>query len=84
MDVWEVLIQEDRTKFPVNVGSVRAPNATLAMEFAREVFARREKTVRVMVVKRNDIFGISDEKVLSMGPNKQYRLPSLGRKTKES
>jgi phenylacetate-CoA oxygenase PaaH subunit len=80
MEIWEVLVQEDRKKFPINVGSVRAPNETLALEFAREIYARRERPVRVMVVNRAQVHIQDSEARLAVGPDKRYRLPSLGRK----
>lgn len=78
MAVWEVLIQEDDATPLKNVGSVRAPDAELALQFAREVYARRESIVRLMVVDRRDIYTMESPDTLAIGPNKRYRLPSLG------
>ncbi|MDI3328091.1 MAG: hypothetical protein QJR06_06035 [Alicyclobacillaceae bacterium] len=77
LQVYEVLVQETKDKFPVNVGSVRAPSPTLALQMAREVFARRENCVKVMVVNREAVHVLDDEEYLGYARKKVFRLPFL-------
>lgn len=76
-DVYEVFIQERLDRFPVNVGSVRAPNETLALHHAREIFARRERCVKLMVVNRSAISVWSNADFLELAHKKGYRQASL-------
>ena len=39
-------------------GSVMAPDATLALHYAREMYGRRQESVHLWVVRRGDIHGI--------------------------
>jgi ring-1,2-phenylacetyl-CoA epoxidase subunit PaaB len=75
--IYEVLIQETKEKFPVNVGSVRAPNSVLALHMAREIYARREQCVRLMVINRNNIHSLDDETYLGYARQRVYRMPFL-------
>lgn len=76
-DVYEVLIQERSNRQPINVGSVRGPNETLAMHHAREIFARREHCVKIMIVKRSAITTLENTAFLELAHKKTYRQASL-------
>jgi ring-1,2-phenylacetyl-CoA epoxidase subunit PaaB len=53
---YEVFEQKKRGLHHVHVGSVHAPDAELAMMFAKEQYTRRGQCVNLWVVKTSDIF----------------------------
>lgn len=53
---YEVFEQKKRGTHHMHVGSVHAPNAELAMMFAKEQYTRRGQCVNLWVVKTSDIF----------------------------
>ena len=56
---WEVFHQKKRGIQHVHVGIVHAPNAELALVFAKEQFGRRQKTANLWVTKSSDLFSFS-------------------------
>lgn len=74
-DVYEVFHQEKRGAHHEHVGCVHAPNAELALVFAKEQFARRKKCVNIWVVRSADIVGTSeeDEDLFANNAEKTYR-----------
>ncbi|HEX5315796.1 MAG TPA: hypothetical protein VFX22_04010 [Candidatus Kapabacteria bacterium] len=78
---WEpfaVFHQDKRGEQHVFVGIVHAPDAELALAFAKEQFGRRKKTVSIWVVKSADIFSFQheDEDMFATAPEKTYREAS--------
>lgn len=76
---WEVFHQKKRGTQHVHVGIVHAPNAELALVFAKELFARRSKTSNLWVVKSSDMYSFSyeDEDMFdsAVSEEKMYRDP---------
>ena len=57
---WEVFRQEKEGDPMTHGGSVLAPDAELALHYAREMYGRRQESVRLWVVRRADI-GVLDD-----------------------
>jgi len=59
----------------IHVGSIHAPNAELAMVFAKEQYARRSECVNLWVVKSSEIitFSPDDADLFATTPEKTYR-----------
>ena len=53
--IWEVFIQPSPGQPHEHAGSLRAPDAEIALQNARDVFARRGKASSIWVVKSSDI-----------------------------
>ncbi|WP_423736977.1 hypothetical protein [Chitinophaga caseinilytica] len=72
---FEVFHQEKRGAHHEHVGCVHAPNAQLALVFAKEQFARRKKCVNLWVVRSSDIlaFNAEDEDMFANNAEKTYR-----------
>ena len=81
---WEVFHQKTRGSQHVHVGPVHAPNAEIAMLFAKEQYARRMKCVNLWVVKTADITVSSydDADMFEPATDKSYR-EAFGYKNKE-
>ncbi len=75
---YEVFHQDKRGRQHEHVGSVHAPDAELALVFAKEQFARRKKCANIWVVKTSDIyaFNLEDEDMFATTPEKTYREAS--------
>ncbi|QHS61707.1 1,2-phenylacetyl-CoA epoxidase subunit B [Chitinophaga agri] len=74
-NVFEVFHQEKRGAHHEHVGCVHAPDANLALIFAKEQFGRRKKCVNLWVVRSADIlaFDLEDEDMFANNPDKTYR-----------
>lgn len=74
-ETYEVFHQTQRGGHHVHVGSVHAPSPELAFVFAKEQFARRDKTVNLWVVRSSDVFTTSydDADMFATAPEKMYR-----------
>ena len=72
---WEVFHQRKRGEQHVHVGIVHAPDADLALVFAKEQYGRRLKCSNIWVVKSAEIFSFSyeDEDMFETAPEKLYR-----------
>ena len=72
---YEVFHQAKRGKHHEHVGAVHAPDAELALVFAKEQYGRRGVCVNMWVVKTSNIvaFNLEDEDMFSTTPDKQYR-----------
>ena len=82
MDQWqtyEVFQQKKRGIHHVHVGSLHAPDAELAILFAKEQYARRGVCVNLWVVKTADVFATEyeDEDIFTTTPEKKYREPEV-------
>lgn len=78
MDNWqtyEVFHQKSRGDQHIHVGIVHAPNAEMAILFAKEQYARRMKCVNLWVVKTQDIVATEyeDEDMFLPSVDKGYR-----------
>ena len=74
-NVFEVFHQEKRGAHHEHVGCVHAPNAQMALIFAKEQFGRRKKCVNIWVVRSADIlaFSAEDEDMFANNLEKTYR-----------
>jgi ring-1,2-phenylacetyl-CoA epoxidase subunit PaaB len=54
-DLWEVFVQEKTGEPHTHVGSLRAPDAEMALQNARDVYVRRGSANSIWVVKTADI-----------------------------
>lgn len=78
LDQWgtyEVFHQKARGTHHVHVGCVHAPNADIAMLFAKEQYARRMKCVNLWVVRTGHITASSyeDSDMFEPATDKSYR-----------
>ena len=56
-------------------GSVMAPDAELAVHYAREMFGRRQESVRLWVVRRVDILDLADPDLLQPPLDRSFKKP---------
>ncbi len=80
LDEWEpyeVFWKEKPGDQPIHVGTVHAPNAEMALAFAKENYCRRGRTAAIWVVRTADIFTFSpdDADMFATVPEKTYREP---------
>lgn len=76
---YEVFIQKKTGAQHIHGGIVHAPNAEMALVFAKEQYARRDKCVGLWVVKSTDITSTKHEDMdmfaSATSPEKKYRDP---------
>lgn len=72
---YEVFHQKKTGTQHIHVGIVHAPNAEMAIVFAKESFARRGATSNLWVVKSEDVTALdySDSDIFDTTPEKTYR-----------
>jgi ring-1,2-phenylacetyl-CoA epoxidase subunit PaaB len=75
VDVWEVFRQEKDGEAMRHAGNVRAPDADLAMHYAREFYSRRQESVRLWVVPRSAIRDLSDLDLLQPPLDRSFKKP---------
>jgi len=73
--VWEVFRQEDEGDPMVHAGSVNAPDAELAMHYAREFYGRRGESHRLWIVARDDIAELDDPDLLKPPFDRSHKKP---------
>ncbi|GBD04695.1 1,2-phenylacetyl-CoA epoxidase, subunit B [bacterium HR20] len=75
LQTFEVFHQAKSGARHIHVGSIHAPNAELAMVFAKEQYARRSECVNLWVVKSSEIitFSPDDADLFATTPEKTYR-----------
>ena len=56
-------------------GNVMAPDAELAMHYAREMFGRRNESTRLWVVRRTDIAVLEDPDLLDPPLDRSFKKP---------
>lgn len=76
---FEVFHQKKKGTQHVHVGIVHAPNAEMALVFAKESFARRGATTNLWVVRSEDILATDydDTDIFETTPEKTYRDPGF-------
>ena len=72
---FEVFRQEKDGDAMRHGGSVMAPDATLALHYARELFGRRQESVRLWVVRRADIHILEDLDLLQPPLDRSFKKP---------
>ena len=83
---WEVFLQERSGAPHEHAGSVHAPDAELALQNARDTYARRGPVTSLWVVESRHISATTPEdspSYLGPGPDKIYRHPRFYRGAKE-
>lgn len=78
--LWEVFIQEKKGADHVHAGSVHASDSEIALQNARDVYARRNEGISIWVVKSNEIHTtLSEDNPSFFEPatDKIYRHPQF-------
>jgi ring-1,2-phenylacetyl-CoA epoxidase subunit PaaB len=76
LEPWEVFRQEKDGGPMVHGGSVLAPDAELALHYARELYGRRQESVRLWIVRRADIGVLDDPDLLQPPLDRSFKKPS--------
>jgi ring-1,2-phenylacetyl-CoA epoxidase subunit PaaB len=76
---WEVFHQKKTGAQHTHAGIVHAPNAEMAMVFAKEQFGRRGQTAGLWVVKSSEIYSTTPEnaEIFATTPEKQHREAAM-------
>jgi phenylacetate-CoA oxygenase PaaH subunit len=75
LEPWEVFRQEKEGDPMRHGGSVMAPDAELATHYAREMYGRRQESVRLWVVRRADIVDLEDPDLLQPPLDRSFKKP---------
>jgi ring-1,2-phenylacetyl-CoA epoxidase subunit PaaB len=75
LEPWEVFRQEKEGDPMRHGGSVMAPDAELAVHYARELYGRRQESVRLWVVRRADIHDLADADLLQPPLDRSFKKP---------
>lgn len=75
LEPWEVFRQEKDGDPMRHGGSVMAPDATLALHYAREMYGRRQESVHLWVVRRADIHDLADLDLLQPPLDRSFKKP---------
>ena len=59
----------------IHGGNVLAPDAELALHYAREMFGRRSESTRLWVVRRGDIGVLDDPDLLNPPLDRSFKKP---------
>ena len=73
--VWEVFRQEKDGDPMRHAGNVRAPDRDLAIHYARELYARRQESVRLWIVPRTEISDLADPDLLLPPLDRTFKKP---------
>ncbi len=75
LEPYEVFRQEREGDPMRHGGSVQAPDPALALDYARELFGRRQESVRLWVVRRADIAVLDDPDLLQPPLDRSFKKP---------
>ena len=75
LEPWEVFRQEKEGDPMRHGGSVLAPDPVLAVHYARELYGRRQESVRLWVVRRADIHDLDDPDLLQPPLDRSFKKP---------
>ena len=75
LEAWEVFRQEKDGDPMRHGGSVMAPDAELATHYAREMFGRRQESVRLWIVRRADVLDLHDPDLLQPPLDRSFKKP---------
>jgi ring-1,2-phenylacetyl-CoA epoxidase subunit PaaB len=77
LDTYEVFHQKKRGEPHIHVGSVHAPDPQVALQYARDQFARRLQCVSLWVVNAKDVVATDyqDDRFFGITLDKSYRDP---------
>jgi ring-1,2-phenylacetyl-CoA epoxidase subunit PaaB len=74
-DVFEVFRQEKDGDPMRHAGNVVAPDLELATHYARELYSRRQESVRLWIVPRGQITDLSDPDLLQPPLDRSFKKP---------
>jgi ring-1,2-phenylacetyl-CoA epoxidase subunit PaaB len=75
LEPWEVFRQEKDGDPMRHGGNVLAPDAELAVHYARELFGRRGESDRLWIVRRTDIRVLEDADLLHPPLDRSFKKP---------
>lgn len=75
LEAYEVFRQEKDGDPMRHGGNVLAPDAELALHYAREMFSRRNESTRLWVIRRADIAVLEDEDLLNPPLDRSFKKP---------
>ena len=75
LEPFEVFRQEKEGGPMRHGGNVMAPDAELAMHYARELFGRRGESIRLWIVRRGDIQVLEDLDLLQPPLDRSFKKP---------
>lgn len=78
--LWEVFIRSKQGLNHKHVGSLRAADAKMAIENARDVYTRRSEGISIWVVLSNNVFAsdaAESDALFSPADSKIYRHPTF-------
>jgi ring-1,2-phenylacetyl-CoA epoxidase subunit PaaB len=75
LEPYEVFRQEKEGGPMRHGGNVLAPDAELAMHYARELFGRRNESTRLWIVRRGDIGVLEDPDLLQPPLDRSFKKP---------
>lgn len=75
LEPFEVFRQEREGEPMRHGGSVVAPDPTLALHYAREMYARRGESLRLWVIRRADIVELDDQDLLNPPLDRSFKKP---------
>jgi ring-1,2-phenylacetyl-CoA epoxidase subunit PaaB len=75
LEAWEVFRREKDGDPMRHGGSVMAPDALLATNYARELYGRRQESVRLWIVRRADIVDLDDPDLLQPPLDRSFKKP---------
>ena len=75
LEPYEVFRQEKDGDPMCHGGSVMAPDHELALHYARELYGRRQESVRLWVVRRADVQELSDPDWLQPPLDRSFKKP---------
>lgn len=75
LEPWEVFRREREGDPMRHGGSVLAPDAELALHYARELYGRRGESLRLWVVRRADIIDLDDLDLLQPPLDRSFKKP---------
>jgi ring-1,2-phenylacetyl-CoA epoxidase subunit PaaB len=78
--LWEIFIRSQNGLSHKHVGSLHAADAKMAIENARDVYARRNEGISIWVVRSADLYAsdpIDKETFFDPAKNKIYRHPTF-------
>jgi phenylacetate-CoA oxygenase PaaH subunit len=75
LQAYEVFQQQKDGDAMRHGGNVMAPDAELALHYAREMFGRRNESTRLWVVRRADIAVLEDQDLLDPPLDRSFKKP---------
>jgi phenylacetate-CoA oxygenase PaaH subunit len=75
LEPYEVFRQEKDGGPMIHGGNVLAPDAVLAVHYAREMFGRRNESTRLWVVRRADVNVLDDPDLLDPPLDRSFKKP---------